>query len=103
MCVGVPMRVVEPTGRYALCDGREGRLRIDMILVGDQPAGTWVLTFRGAAQAVLDADEAGRVDQALDALELALRGEPVDHLFPDLVGREPELPEHLRPPPEEGQ
>jgi hypothetical protein len=35
--------------------------------------------------------------EALQALDAALTGgSDVDRFFPDLVGREPELPEHLR-------
>ena len=45
---------------------------------------------------VLDDLEAQQIDDALSALEAALRGESVDHLFADLVDREPELPEFLR-------
>ncbi|EGQ61862.1 hypothetical protein GGI1_09398, partial [Acidithiobacillus sp. GGI-221] len=59
--------------------------------------GTWVLAFIGAAREVLDEDEAQRISRALDALAAAMAGEAVDDaLFPDLAGREPMLPEHLR-------
>ncbi len=40
--------------------------------------------------------QALRVRDALIAMQAALAGEPVDHLFADLIGREPQLPEHLR-------
>lgn len=98
MCIGIPMVVVEQQGDWALCQRRDGgaTASIDMRLIGGQPPGTWVLTFMDAARSVLDAAEAQQVDNALDALEMALRGENVDHLFADLVDREPELPAHLR-------
>lgn len=96
MCVGIPMRVVEPRGRRAVCAGRHGHGTIDLALVGAQPAGGWVLTTQGYATAVLDAAEAARIDDALEAVGRALRGDSIDHLFADLTGREPELPPHLR-------
>ena len=101
MCVGIPMQVLEPGAFWAECEGMGRRARIDMRLVGPQPAGTWLLTFLDAAREVIDADEALRIVQALSALEFAMRGEaPPDALFADLVDREPELPEFLRPNPE---
>lgn len=99
MCIGVPMQVVEPRGWRALCR-RDGETReIDMILTGEQPAGAWVLVFLDAARRVLDEDEAHKISDALTAMALALEGETdLDHLFPDLAGREPQLPDHLKPP-----
>ena len=67
-----------------------------MMLVGAQPPGTFVLTHLNSAIRVLEADDARLIDDALDALALAAEGGDVDHLFADLVGREPELPAHLR-------
>lgn len=98
MCIGIPMRVVETTGRFAWCEGRGERRRVDLTLTGAQSAGTWVLVFLDAAREVLESDRARRIDDALDALQAALRGEtaPLDALFADLTGREPQLPEHLR-------
>ena len=64
--------------------------------------GTWVLVFLDAAREVLSARDAARIGDALKALALIGRGETdVDHLFADLIGREPELPEHLKPKPGE--
>ena len=100
MCVGIPMRIVcaDPDGSFGDCEGRGARQRLDLMLIGAQPAGTWVLAFRGAALRVLGADEAAQVNAALDALEVALAGGTnFDAYFADLVDREPQLPEHLRP------
>ena len=96
MCVGIPMQVVRAAPGRALCEGAAGRREIDMALVGDQPEGTWVLVFLDAAREVVPAEQAALIQGALDALHLAADGMPVDHLFPDLARREPELPEHLR-------
>lgn len=98
MCIGIPMKVVEPRSRYALCAGGGEMREIDMALVGGQSAGAWVLVFLDAAREVISAEDAARIGDALKALALVARGEAdVDHLFADLIGREPELPEHLRP------
>jgi hydrogenase expression/formation protein HypC len=68
-----------------------------MLIVGEQPPGTWVLAFRGTAREVLSEEQATQTNGALDALAAALRGErSFDAYFSDLVDREPELPEHLR-------
>jgi hydrogenase expression/formation protein HypC len=96
MCVGFPMTVVEGDAFEALCDRRGERHSVSMALVGAQPAGTRVLVHVGSAVRVLDPLEAAQIDDALDAVEKALAGENVDHLFADLVDREPELPEFLR-------
>ena len=100
MCIGVPMQVVEAAGTGAAwCMGRQGRQLVDLALVGAQPPGTWLLTFAGAAREVMDPQAAARTDAALDALEAILAGDTstVDDAFADLIAREPELPEHLRP------
>jgi len=96
MCVGFPMTVVEGDAFEALCDRRGERRSVSMALVGAQAAGTKVLVHVGTAVRVLDPLEAAQIDDALDAVEKALAGENVDHLFADLVDREPQLPEFLR-------
>lgn len=106
MCIGVPMQVEagDGAGLFAVCESRGERKRLDMMLVGEQPAGTWVLEFLGAARRVLSEAEAAQTLAALQALQLVLHepaaagtGASIDSLFADLVGREPQLPEHLRP------
>ncbi|GLS35212.1 hydrogenase expression/formation protein HupF [Mesorhizobium tianshanense] len=98
MCVGVPFQVVECSGGIALCTGRSGTRRLDMTLVGDQPAGTWILAFLDTARETVTAETARLIADAIEATERALAGDTdLDHLFADLVGREPQLPEHLRP------
>jgi len=99
MCIGVPMQVIRVGSGYAVCEAAGERRAIDMRLVGDQPEGTWVLVFLDAAREVVTPEHASLIGNALDALRLALRGstEGIDRLFPDLAGREPELPPHLKP------
>ena len=81
------------------CEGRGQRDTLDLMLIGNQPAGTWVLAFRGAALRVLSADEVRETNDALDALEAILAGDTdVTAHFADLVDREPALPDHLKGP-----
>ena len=97
MCIALPMRVLECSGNIALCEGQGERREVDLSLVGSQPRDTWVLVFLDAAREVISAERARDVSRALTALERVLAGESqVDDLFPDLVGREPELPAFLR-------
>jgi len=97
MCIGVPMQVLSGASGRAVCEGRGSRDTLDLMLVGEQPAGTWLLAFRGTAVRVLSADEARQTNGALDALEAAVAGDgSLDAHFADLVGRDPVLPDHLR-------
>lgn len=98
MCIGVPMQVIRSGSGYAICEAGGDRREIDMRLVGDQAEGTWVLVFLDAAREIVTAEQALLIGNALDALRLALAGntEDIDQLFPDLAGREPELPPHLQ-------
>jgi len=100
MCIATPMQVIEASGPgWARCaDGvDEGRReQVDMRLVGAQPPGTWLLVFLGAARDVIDETRAHQTRDALLALRAVAEGAPVEHLFADLIGREPQLPEFLR-------
>lgn len=100
MCVGIPMQVVSCEDGIALAEGRGRRERLNVMLTGEQPAGTWVLAYQGSAVRVLSDDEARQTSAALDALDAAFRGEnDVDAFFADLVDREPALPAHLKESP----
>lgn len=96
MCIGFPMTVIEGDAYAALCERRGERRRVSLALIGAQPVGARVLVHLDTAVRPLDPLEAARIDDALDAVEKALAGENVDHLFADLVGREPELPDFLK-------
>ena len=91
MCIGIPMQVVESHGFVARCEGRGETADLNMLLVGSQEPGTWVLNFLGSAREVLSADDARKINDALDALEAVMSGDEevdIDAHFADLAGRE---------------
>jgi hydrogenase expression/formation protein HypC len=97
MCIGIPMQIVALEGEHAWCEGMGERKRIDTLLIGQQPVGTWVLVFLDSAREVLEQEDAQRITQAVQAVNLAMQGEAnVEHLFADLVNHEPELPAFLQ-------
>jgi len=97
MCLGIPMQVIAREGAYALCRGMGELRRVDTLLVGEPEPGSWLLVFLDSAREVLSAEQAATIGDALRALDLAMRGEgDLEHLFPDLSGREPPLPDHLK-------
>ncbi|MDX1593911.1 MAG: HypC/HybG/HupF family hydrogenase formation chaperone [Gammaproteobacteria bacterium] len=92
MCIGIPMQVIASHGFSARCEGRGQTADLNMLLVGPQEPGTWVLNFLGSAREVLSEEDARRINDALDALEAVMRGDPdvdIDAHFADLTGREP--------------
>lgn len=97
MCVGIPMQVERCEDGMAECAGRGRRERLNAMLLGDLPCGSWVLAYQGSAVRPLTEDEARQTNDALDALEAAASGNGnLDAFFADLVGREPILPSHLK-------
>ena len=91
MCIGIPMQVVESHGFVARCEGRGETADLNMLLVGPQEPGTWVLNFLGSAREVLSADDARKINDALDVLEAVMSGDEevdIDAHFADLAGRE---------------
>ena len=98
MCLGIPMQVIEARDGIAVCEGMGERREINMQLVGEQRPGTWVLTFLDAAREVLSEADAALISDAVTAVNLVMRGETdVDHLFADLIDREPPRPASLPP------
>ncbi len=92
MCIGIPMQVVEAGEFVARCEGRGQSAQVNMLLVGPQAPGTWILNFLGAAREVLTDEDARKINDALDALEAVMNGDPdvdIDAHFADLTGREP--------------
>ncbi len=96
MCIGLPMRVLQGDEIEARCERRGLVHTISMLLIGAQPSGAYVLTHLGSAIRALEEAEARLIDDALEGLALAAEGANADAQFADLVGREPELPVHLR-------
>lgn len=97
MCLGIPMQVVEVEGVFAWCNGRNGRRRINTMLLGDVTPGQWLLTFLDTAREAIDAERAALIDSALNALDLVVAGKDnFDDCFADLINREPQLPDFLR-------
>ena len=102
MCLALPMQVVRMEGTTAVCESRNGIERVDTMLTGALEPGQWILGFLGAAREIIDAARAAEVANAIDGLQAILNAPGnVDDLinshFADLVGREPQLPEFLRP------
>ncbi len=106
MCIGVPMQVVEPGFGFARCEGLGMSRMVNMLLVGDQPAGTWLLVFLDSAREIISADDARRIGDAVRALETVISSpetdtsdplahDNIDALFADLVDREPQKPPSL--------
>ncbi|MDH4166178.1 MAG: HypC/HybG/HupF family hydrogenase formation chaperone [Gammaproteobacteria bacterium] len=100
MCIGLPMQVLETGTGYSICSWGGERRRIDTRLVDAHRPGEWLLVFIDTAREVISEERARLVSNALLAIEQASRGiTDIDHLFPDLVGREPQLPDFLRSTP----
>lgn len=89
---------------HALCEANGKHELVDMMLVGDQPTGTWVLNFLGSAREVLLEENAKQITQALSAVDQIMNGEiggldshqQVSSLFADIVENGPRLPPHLQ-------
>lgn len=74
MCIGIPMCVLESGEVTSLCEGRGERRRINMLMVGNCPAGTWVMTFLGTARDILSKEDAADINRTLDELEAMMGG-----------------------------
>jgi hydrogenase expression/formation protein HypC len=90
------MTVISCDGDVAVCERRGEHHRVSVLLLGVQEAGTHLLVHLGNAVRVLDPVEAAQIDDALSGLAAAVNGESFDHMFADLVGRDPQLPDHLK-------
>ncbi|MFZ2853368.1 MAG: HypC/HybG/HupF family hydrogenase formation chaperone [Rhodocyclaceae bacterium] len=102
MCLSIPMQVVAwegEDGDFAVVERAQGsadqalvrRERVNMMLIGPQQPGTWVLTSLGLAREVIDDAERALIEDALSALSAALDGnyDPTWH-FTDLGTRSDE-------------
>ncbi len=87
MCIGVPVQLIESNDLMALCRGRNGEEQVNMMLIGAQPEGRWVLNFLGSAREVLSEQDALNINKALDGLHAIMTGEAdvdIDSYFPGL-------------------
>ena len=95
MCLSIPMRLVVLEGRngdFAVAERGQGdalrRERVNLMLIGPQPVGTWVLASLDLAREVLEDGERELIEDALAAVSAALTGDydPARH-FADLTGK----------------
>jgi hydrogenase expression/formation protein HypC len=87
MCIALPMQIVRAGELTALCRGRNGEEEVNMLMVGEQPVGAWVLSFLGWARDVISEEQAHEIDLALDGLQEIMDGAEsidVDRHFPGL-------------------
>lgn len=85
MCIGTPVQVIQSSEVMAVCRGRNGIEDVNMLLIGQQPVGTWVINFLGWAREVIDQQQARDIDLALDGLQQIMDGADaidVSHHFP---------------------
>ncbi|MGA9394158.1 MAG: HypC/HybG/HupF family hydrogenase formation chaperone [Azonexus sp.] len=87
MCLSIPMQVKEwqGDGEFAWVERPGRRECVNMMLVGAQPVGTWLLTSMGLARDVLESEQLAQIEDALAALAASLDGtyDPGQH-FHDL-------------------
>ncbi len=95
MCLAYPMKVISVTGaNTAMCDKGGVVQRVDMTFLSDISEGDWVTVHLGIAREKISQTDAQQILDALTALDLVRSGEAdVDHLFSDLIGREPKRPD----------
>lgn len=77
MCLSVPMQVLalEAGGDIAVVGRGARRERVNMLLLGPQPVGTWVLVALGFAKEVVMEGELALIEEALAALAASLDGD----------------------------
>jgi hydrogenase expression/formation protein HypC len=90
------MTIVQTDGITALCEYRNEQRRVSVVLLSDASVGAKVLVHIDSAVRLLDENEARLISDALDGLEASFNGQDCDRFFADLIGHQPQLPEHLR-------
>ncbi|MDD2741725.1 MAG: HypC/HybG/HupF family hydrogenase formation chaperone [Rhodocyclaceae bacterium] len=87
----MPKQVVawEGEGDFAWVERDGQREQINMMLLGAQPVGTWVLTSMGLAKEVIEDDQRQLIEDALSALAASLEDDydPAQHFQDMLPGR----------------
>lgn len=87
MCIATPVQIIESHAVMSVGRGRNGDEGVNMLLVGQQPVGAWVLAFLGWAREVITEQQAKEIDLALDGLQQIMDGADaidVAHHFPGL-------------------
>lgn len=81
MCLSIPMRVVEwddDEGFFAWVERGEGEMlrreKVNMMLIGAQPVGTWILASLGLAKETVDDVNRALIEDALAALGASIDG-----------------------------
>jgi len=90
MCLSIPQRVVawEGDGDFAWVERDGRRERVNMLLIGPQPVGSWVLTSLGLAREVVEGEHLALIEEALAALAASLEGNyDAQDYFKDLEPR----------------
>ncbi len=77
MCLSIPMQVVsiESDGDFAWVERSGRRELVNMMLIGPQPLGAWVLTSLGLAKEVVESGQLALIEEALAALAASLEGD----------------------------
>ncbi|EXI71457.1 MAG TPA: HypC/HybG/HupF family hydrogenase formation chaperone [Candidatus Accumulibacter phosphatis] len=98
MCLSVPMQVVahdDTNGEFAIVERRDDgvvrRDRVNMLLIGPQTIGTWVLVSLGLARETVDDDQRVLIEDALAAVLAVQNGtHDAGSHFLDLLRAPPE-------------
>lgn len=99
MCVAIPKKVLalHKTASGTSADVDNGR--VDTSLIESVSVGDFVLVFRGNALRVVDAEEAAKIQSALDCVQKVMDGEfdenQIQAGFADLDNASSALPSHL--------
>ncbi|MCP3849198.1 MAG: HypC/HybG/HupF family hydrogenase formation chaperone [Gammaproteobacteria bacterium] len=95
MCIGIPVQVIDKGEYVSLCKGRNGEEQVNMMLIGSQPVGTWVVNFLGSAREVISEEDAVNLNKALDGMLELMEGKEidVDQYFPDIGEPQEQLEE----------
>lgn len=77
MCLSIPMQVaaIESDGDFAWVERAGRRELVNMMLIGPQPLGTWVLASLGLAKEVVEPGQLALIEDALAALAASLAGD----------------------------
>lgn len=94
MCTVIPLKVIQVLSpSQAVGDAGGQRQTVDISFIDGVQPGDWLSVHMGIARQKMSDAEAQAILDALAALQLVRAGETeVDHLFADLVGREPRRP-----------